>query len=67
VTELLNLLADIDDAALVVVAGNLFHPDPTSDLAKFIEATLVALPTLRHAITTFCASERHRLNRASGQ
>ena len=61
VRELFNLLGDIDDAALVVVAGNLFHPDPTSDLSKFIEATLAALPTLREAIEAFCASNRHRL------
>jgi hypothetical protein len=36
VKELLSLLGEIDDAAVVVVAGNLFHPDSTSDLAKFI-------------------------------
>src|ERR1700722_3900133 len=44
--EFLNLLGDIDDAAIVVVAGNLFHPGPTSDLAKFIDATMEALPTV---------------------
>ena len=61
IREFLNLLGDIDDAALVVVAGNLFHPDATSDLAKFIEATFQALPTVRHDIASFCAKEGHRL------
>jgi lysylphosphatidylglycerol synthetase-like protein (DUF2156 family) len=59
--ELLDLLGDIDDAAIVVIAGNLFHPDPTSDLAKFVEATLNALPTLRDEVRAFCSSEQHRL------
>ena len=48
--ELIGLLGDIDDAAVVVVAGNLFHPEPTSDLVKFIDATLTALPELRDAL-----------------
>ena len=60
IRELLDLLGDIDDAAIVVVAGNLFHPEPTSDLAKFIDATLEAQPTLREEIRAFCASEQHR-------
>ncbi len=60
VRELIDLLGDIDVAATVVVAGNLFHPDPTSDLAKFIDATWSALPKLREAIVTFCANQRHR-------
>ena len=34
VRELIGLLGDIDDAAVVVVAGNLFHPEPTSDLVR---------------------------------
>ena len=50
VREFLGLLDDIDDAAIVVVAGNLFQPFPTSDLAKFVEATLDALPTLAAAL-----------------
>jgi lysylphosphatidylglycerol synthetase-like protein (DUF2156 family) len=56
----LDLLGDIDDPAIVVVAGNLFHPEPTSDIAKFIEATLAALPTLRDEVRAFCSSELHR-------
>ncbi|MCU1362698.1 MAG: hypothetical protein JWM55_526 [Acidimicrobiaceae bacterium] len=61
IQELLDLLGDIDDAALVVVAGNLFHPEATSDVPRFIEATLAALPTVREGIRTFCASEQHQL------
>ena len=61
VQEFLDLLGDIDDAAIVVVAGNLFHPDPTSDLAKFIEATFDALPEVREAFLEFCATARHQL------
>jgi len=61
VREFLNLLGDIDDAGLVVVAGNLFHPDPTSDLTKFIETTFAALPSVQRDIANFCAKEGHRL------
>jgi lysylphosphatidylglycerol synthetase-like protein (DUF2156 family) len=61
VQELIGLLGDIDDAAVVVVAGNLFHPEPTSDLVKFIDATFAALPTLRDQIIAFTANDRHRL------
>jgi len=46
VREFIDLLGDIDDAAVVIVAGNLFYPDATSDLAKFIDATLRALPAV---------------------
>ncbi len=60
VQELVSLLGDIDDAAVVVVAGNLFHPEPTSDLVKFMDATLAALPTLRDQIVAFTTDERHR-------
>ena len=60
VRELISLLGDIDDAAVVVVAGNLFHPEPTSDLVKFIDATLAALPELRDQIAAFTSNPRHR-------
>jgi lysylphosphatidylglycerol synthetase-like protein (DUF2156 family) len=59
--EFMNLLGDIDDAAVVVVAGNLFHPDATADLAKHIEATFEALPAMREALRGFCATDSHRL------
>jgi lysylphosphatidylglycerol synthetase-like protein (DUF2156 family) len=61
VKELRNLLGDIDDAAVVVIAGNLFHPDATSDLAKFIEATFAALLELRVEIEAFCLNPGHQL------
>ncbi|NNN00625.1 MAG: DUF2156 domain-containing protein [Acidimicrobiaceae bacterium] len=61
VAELVNLLGDIDDAAVVIVAGNLLHPDPTADLVKFIDATFAALPELREAIVNFSAAPRHQL------
>lgn len=60
VTEFIDLLDDIDDAALVVVAGNLFHPPPTSDLAKFIDATFDALPALRDAIAEYTERLGHQ-------
>ena len=60
VRELVDLIEDIDDAAVVIVAGNMFHPEPTSHLGKFIEATFDALPLLRDAIATFCAKDNHR-------
>src|SRR5665213_2707511 len=61
VNDFLNLLGDIDDAAVVIIAGNLFHPNSTSDLAKFIEATLAALPEVRREFEAFCANPSHRL------
>jgi len=60
VREFIDLLGDIDDAAVVVVAGNLFHPDATSDLAKFVDATLKALPALADAVRAFCQFENQR-------
>ncbi len=60
VVDLVTLLGDIDDAAVVVVAGNFFQPDSTSDLAKFIAATLEHLPTLRDQIAAFTKKSLHR-------
>ncbi len=60
VREFIDLLGNIDDAAVVVVAGNFFHPEKTADLGKFIDATFNALPTLRNAITAFTALEGHQ-------
>ena len=60
VREFIDLLGNIDDAAVVVVAGNFFHPEQTSDLGKFIDATFLALPALRNAITAFTALEGHQ-------
>jgi hypothetical protein len=61
VQELMNLLGDIDDAAVVVVAGNLFHPHPEVSLARHIEMTFAALPSVRDALQRFCAIESRRL------
>ena len=61
VAELANLLGDIDDAAVVVIAGNLLHPDPDTDLAAFIDATLATLSELGDAVRAFTAKESHRL------
>lgn len=60
VQELMKLLGDIDDAAVVVVAGNLFHPEPTSDLVRFVDVTLAALPALCEKIAAFTTNPRHR-------
>src|ERR1700722_5485587 len=60
VQELLSLLGDIDDAAVVVVAGNLFHPDPPADRVRFIDATLDALPALRDQVVAFTTNVSHR-------
>jgi len=43
-----------------VVAGNLFHPEPTSDLVRFVDATLAALPALCEKIAAFTTNPRHR-------
>jgi len=60
VRELVDLLTNIDDPAVVVVAGNLFHPDQTSDIAKFADATLRSLPALCDALVAFTRNEGHR-------
>ena len=58
--EFIELLEDIDDPAVVVVAGNLFHPSSTSDLAKLVDATLAVLPGLARAISSFTQAPGHR-------
>jgi lysylphosphatidylglycerol synthetase-like protein (DUF2156 family) len=60
VRELIDLLGDIDDPAVIVVAGNLFHPDETSDIAKFVDATLRSLPALGESIVAFTRHEGHQ-------
>ena len=59
VRELIELLGDIDDAAVVVVAGNLFLRDTNLDFTTFVEATLRALPQLRAAISTYTSNPGH--------
>jgi len=60
VREFIELLDDIDDAAVVVVAGNLFFCDPSLDFAGSVEATLLAVPQLFAAITTYTSNPGHR-------
>ncbi len=59
--EMIDLLDNIDDPAVVVVAGNLLHPSGTSDLATFVDATLSVLPGLVRAISSFTRAPGHRL------
>ena len=54
-----ELLGEIDDAAMVVIAGNLFGPAVT-DLDG-VTATLAAHRPLVDALTTFAARPDHRL------
>jgi lysylphosphatidylglycerol synthetase-like protein (DUF2156 family) len=61
VQELLNLLGDADDVAVVVIAGNLFYPGPGADLAAHVDATFEALPSVRKALQRFSAIESRRL------
>jgi len=60
IRELIDLLDNIDDPAIVVVAGNFLHPDATSDLTKFIDATFVNLPNLRRSVAAFTLHEGHQ-------
>jgi lysylphosphatidylglycerol synthetase-like protein (DUF2156 family) len=61
VRELIDLLGDIDDAAVVVVAGNLLRPEGAPDLTAFIDATLAAQPGLVEALAAFRDHDRRRL------
>ena len=60
VRELIALLEDIDDSAVVVVAGNLLHPEPDDHIADFLAATLRALPALATALRSFSEKPGHR-------
>src|ERR1019366_6915806 len=55
-----TLLGDIDDPAVVVVAGNLFFPDPERDLADEIAARLTHLEDFVGALREFVAHETHQ-------
>ena len=59
--ELTTLLGDIDDPAVVVVAGNLFFPRTDQDLLPQILATLAHLPDFVRAIGAFVAHDSHQL------
>ena len=57
--ELTSLLGDLDDPAIVVVAGNLFFPGD-ADLATSIRATLTHLPGLATAVRDFVSHDAHQ-------
>ena len=59
IRELVELLNEIDDAAVVIVAGNFFFPSRVVDTHLFLTATWERLSELRVAITRF-ASVPHR-------
>jgi lysylphosphatidylglycerol synthetase-like protein (DUF2156 family) len=60
VRDLVELLGDIDDAAVVVVAGNLFEPGH-ADPAAYVAATWSRLGDLANALRGFASSADHRL------
>ena len=59
--ELITLLGDIDDPAYVVVAGNLFFPDPEADFADEVGATLAHLEEFTAAVRDFTRRETHQI------
>ena len=59
VSELAELLDDVDDPAVVIVAGNLFAPVPGA--SPDVGATLVALPRLDEAVRAFARRPEHRV------
>ncbi len=60
VRELCELLGDTDDAAVVVIAGNLFDAPPAPEPARFVLETLVAHRELADALREFCRTPEHR-------
>jgi len=58
--ELTTLLGDIDDPAVVVVAGNLFFPGECEDFAGFVCATLANLSDFTSSVRDFVAHETHQ-------
>ncbi len=59
--ELMALLGDIDDPAIVVVAGNLFFPCTHLSLADEISSTFLHLPDFVRALRAFVAHEAHHV------
>ena len=53
VVTLTRLLRDGDDALCIVLAGNLFRPSPTTDLARLIDLIAQRLPDLTTALAAF--------------
>ncbi|MHB8827018.1 MAG: bifunctional lysylphosphatidylglycerol flippase/synthetase MprF [Acidimicrobiales bacterium] len=58
--EFVDLLGDIDDAAVVVIAGNLFEPG-NADPAAYVAATWERLGALADALRNFAAVDEHEL------
>ena len=58
--ELTTLLGDIDDPAVVVVAGNLFFPRPGHAFADEVATTLAHLSDFVDAVRDFVAHETHQ-------
>lgn len=58
--HLTSFLADIDDAAVVVVAGNLFAPGPEG-IAECVAGVLRATTGLAELLRAFCARPRHAI------
>lgn len=61
ISDLIRVLEEMDDAGFVVIAGNLFSPEPTSEIAKYVEATLENLPTVVSAVQRFTEHTSRRL------
>jgi lysylphosphatidylglycerol synthetase-like protein (DUF2156 family) len=59
VAEFSALLGDLDDPAIVIVAGNLLAP--ASDTPRALRDVLAALPGLDGAVRAFTANPDHRL------
>ncbi len=55
--RLADLLGDLDDPAIVVIAGNFFAP--VDALTETVASAWRAHPELRNAIATFCAKPDH--------
>ncbi len=58
--EVVDLLGDIDDPAVVVVAGNLLAPDPRGAARALID-TLGALPAFERVVREFTLNPDHSL------
>ena len=61
VVTLTRLLRDGDDALCIVVAGNLFRPSATTDLARLISVIGSRLPDLMNALSAFTQRSGSRI------
>jgi lysylphosphatidylglycerol synthetase-like protein (DUF2156 family) len=60
VVELTTLLGDLDDPAIVVVAGNLFFPESSDDFAGGVARTIEHLDVFFTAVRDFVARDIHQ-------